>query len=262
MRANLAKVWHSLAETLLLLWQISLLFLPLCQLLGRHFAQPGTALVAVLPTGPPVDLSPLVQVGGPQGRHAQLERARSSVDEADPETFHLLPQHFRLRFRDDAVVRPHELVQFDPDRLPPRGAVRSFRTLVVFRVQPVLVYVRLDDRVGLDVDKVLPPVALDPQRQVHVRVHAPEQLAEQRPPSVLVPPGRVARPVDVGSVGREFCRYVPTEQCMRRCFGGGISRFLEEFGRRKSSHRSVGHRLQGRDGFGVGEVEDGVRRYR
>lgn len=132
----------------------------LAQLLDCDFAKPSTPLIALLPAGASIELSAFIQISGPDGANGQVEWARFPVDEAYPEALDLLAQHLRLWFGDKALIRPDKVMQSDEHGLPLGRTVGRGGALVVLGQQAVLVDVRLDYRIGLDIDKVLPAIAL------------------------------------------------------------------------------------------------------
>lgn len=135
--------------------------------------------------------------------------------------------------------------------------------MVLPRVETMLMDVRLDDRVGLDVDKVPPSVRFNSQRQVHVRIDVPEHLPESVAASVFIAEGGVACPLDVWAILGKLGGYVAVEEHM----GGGFLaslwiggwRELGEFGGGEAANGLVRHDLHPCYGLGVIEVEQGAR---
>lgn len=89
------------------------------KLLFRHLGQPRTAQVTFFVVRRGIEPTALVEVRGPHGPNGESEGSGLAIDQADAEAPDLLAQHFRLGLGDDAVVRAHEFVEPDQDRLPP-----------------------------------------------------------------------------------------------------------------------------------------------
>ena len=85
----------------------------------------------------------------------------------------------------------------------------------------MLVQVRGHNALRLHVDEVPPPVRLHPQAHVSVLFRVPEAPAKERRRPILIPPRRVARPLYVGSIGREPGRNSAMEACVGRLGRGG-----------------------------------------
>jgi hypothetical protein len=196
---------------------------------------------------PPIHCHVLISqpVRRPYLKDTYIERPRHPIDEPNPNRPNLLSQHFGLRLHNRSMIRPHKLIPIDQHRLPlarPLG------------IQPMLVQIRVHDRLGLDVDEVLAAVGLDPQRQVGVGVDVPEALAEDRGASVVIAPCRVTRPLDFRSVRRQFVRDATVEAGVGG-FGRGRGDVVEVDGG-EAVHVGVGHGFACWDGVGVGEVEE------
>lgn len=144
---------------------------------------------------------PLI-ISSPNPLHAKLKRPLHPIRQPKPDALNLLPQNLRLRLDDEPVIRPDEHVPLDQDRLPLPGLLDE---------QPVLVKVGGDHGFRLDVYKVRPAVGSDPERQVDVGINVPEGFAEHGWRSVDGSKGRVARPFDFWSVGREGGRDAAVE---------------------------------------------------
>lgn len=63
---------------------------------------------------------------------------------------------------------------------------------MVSRVQSMLMDIRLDDRVGLNVYGITPTVRFDTERKVGVRINIPMQLTKKPESPILVPECRIS----------------------------------------------------------------------
>ena len=93
---------------------------------------------------------------------------------------------------------------------------------VVSRVQSMLMDIRLDDRVGLDVHGITPTVRFDTEREVGVRINIPMQPTKKPESPVLVPECRVAycgfdmvnsNPYDTSINIEETYQFFPPSNC-------------------------------------------------
>ena len=145
-------------------------------------------------------------VGCPHALNAQLEGPRDAVCQADADALDLLAQHFGLGLDDEAVVGTDKVVPLDEYRLPLARPLCE---------QTVLVQVRGHHRLGLHIDKVRPPVRLDPQGQVRVHIDVPDGAPKHRRGPVDRPPRREPGSLDVRAVRGQRRRDATVEARVR-----------------------------------------------
>ena len=106
-----------------------------------------------------------ITIGRPDTTDTEFEGPWHPIRGADAHRPDLLSEKLVLRLDHHPIVRSHKVAPVDQDRLPLAWS---------FCKQPMLVDIRVDDGLALKVDEIFPPIGLDSQGQICIRINIPE----------------------------------------------------------------------------------------